>query len=88
MMIPDGLDVMYRYVVCMFVPPSPFEAASTDDRIVVRRWETNLKSRKIACHGKFIFKMTCQYYAKYLANAVLYESDSKTVLILFLFRSL
>ena len=57
MMIPDGLDVMYRYVVCMFVPPNPFEAATTDEKIVVRRWETNLKPRKIACHGKLVLKI-------------------------------
>ena len=62
MMIPDGLDVMYRYVVCMFVPPNPFEAATTDEKIVVRRWETNLKPRKIACHGKFFLKGA---YVKY-----------------------
>ena len=51
LMIPDGVDVTYRYVVCIFVPPNPCEAAATDDKIVVRRWETNLKPRKIACHG-------------------------------------
>ena len=53
-MIPDGVDVFYRYVVSMFVPPNPYEAASADDKIVVRRWETSLKPRKIACHGKNI----------------------------------
>ena len=53
-MIPDGVDVTYRYVVCIFVPPNPYEAASADDKIVVRRWETNLKPRKIACHGEFV----------------------------------
>ena len=51
LMIPDGVDVTYRYVVCVFVPPNPYEAAATDDKIVVRRWETNLKPRKISCHG-------------------------------------
>ena len=54
LMIPDGVDVFYRYVVSMFVPPNPYEAASADDKVVVRRWETNLKPRKIACHGKNI----------------------------------
>ena len=53
-MIPDGVDVTYRYVVCIFVPPNPCEAASTDDKIVVRRWETNLQPRKIPCHGEFV----------------------------------
>ena len=54
LMIPDGVDVFYRYVVSMFVPPNPYEAASADDKIVVRRWETSLKPRKITCHGKTI----------------------------------
>ena len=54
LMIPDGVDVFYRYVVSMFVPPNPYEAASADDKIVVRRWETSLKPRKISCHGKNI----------------------------------
>ena len=53
-MIPDGVDIFYRYVVSMFVPPNPYEAASADDKIVVRRWETSLKPRKITCHGKNI----------------------------------
>merc|ERR1712223_441308 len=52
LMIPDGVDVTYRYVVCIFVPPNPYEAAATDDKIVVRRWETNLKPRKLACHDR------------------------------------
>ena len=50
-MLPDGVEVTYRYAVCMFVPPDPYEGALTGEKVIVRRWETNLKPRKIACHG-------------------------------------
>ena len=52
-MIPDGVEVTYRYAVCMFVPTiCTSGGASVDEKVIVRRWETNLKPRKIACHGK------------------------------------
>ena len=73
-MIPDGVDVFYRYVVSMFVPPNPYEAASADDKVVVRRWETNLKPRKIACHGKNICdgNVKLRHYCHYLAMTQIY----------------
>ena len=49
-MIPDGVEVTYRYSVCMFVPTHSDEEAAIE-KVIVRRWETNLKPRKISCHG-------------------------------------
>ena len=46
--IPDGVEVSYRYCVCIFVTPDDHESAKP----VVRRWETSLNPRKITCHGK------------------------------------
>jgi hypothetical protein len=46
--IPDGLEVSYRFCVCVFVKPDDAE----DEKVVVRRWETNIAPRKIGCHGK------------------------------------
>ena len=47
----DGVEVTYRYAVCMFVPPNPYEGALTGEKVIVRRLETNLKPREIDCHG-------------------------------------
>jgi len=49
MRIADGIDVKYRYAVCVFVQDS----VSKDTRVVVRRWETALKTRKIICHDVY-----------------------------------
>ena len=47
--LPLGVDVSFRYCVCLFVPPSASEEVK---KVVVRRWESGLKPRKIRCHGK------------------------------------
>ena len=46
--LPDGVDIKYRYAVCIFVQSS----VTQENNVVVRRWETALKARKIGCHGK------------------------------------
>ena len=52
--IPEGIDIKYRYATCIFVEDS----VNHEQKVVVRRWETALKSRKIGCHGrKFAIKV-------------------------------
>lgn len=53
--IPDGVDVKYRYVVCVFPQHSVVRGGgnSDEERLkvpVVKRWETGSRTRKISCH--------------------------------------
>lgn len=54
--IPDGVDVKYRFVVCVFPQHSVVKGNSSggdDGRAkvaVVKRWETGAKTRKVSCH--------------------------------------
>ena len=69
--MPHGVEVLYRFCVCQFIPnapttvsapPMPGSVADTtsaaavenNDKMVVRRWETNIKPRKIGCHGTYV----------------------------------
>ena len=46
--LPKGIDITFRYVVCCVIEP---ETNQIDKKVVLRRWETFLWPRKIACHG-------------------------------------
>jgi len=47
--LPQGIDITFRYVVCCFID-TVNEDGNPDRKISVRRWETSLRPRKIACH--------------------------------------
>ena len=52
--LPEGIEIKFRYVVCCLID-SVGEDGNEAKKVVVRRWETSLRPRKIACHGNFIF---------------------------------
>ena len=68
MPIPRGVDIFYRFCVCQFISDdlpsrnSGFGSgskAAREEKMVVRRWETNIRPRKIGCHGKTALLLFC-----------------------------
>ena len=52
--LPEGIEIKFRYVVCCLID-SIGEDGNEAKKVVVRRWETSLRPRKIGCHGNCIF---------------------------------
>ena len=61
--LPQGIDISYRYCVCSLVEIHEIK------KFVVRRWETNLRPRKIACHGKLRILSSNNYVTSYRGNS-------------------
>ena len=74
--LPQGIDITFRYVVCCLIDTLD-EDRNEAKKVVVRRWETSLRPRKIACHGNYthFYLFTLHFCFLEMSNAIFFKAE-------------